>query len=99
MNDPVSEWLADRLRDAPDELRARMLAALGEVPGGLPEEARTVRSLVGPLRAAADRLLGQAVRGPASPETGVVLLASDGLATLACEALAESAPDVMREVP
>ena len=99
MNDPVSEWLADRLRDAPEELRARMLAALGEVPGAPPEVARTLRGLVEPLRAAAERLLEQAVLGPASPETGVVLLASDGLATLACEALAESAPDALREAP
>jgi hypothetical protein len=92
---PIGEWeLNARLERAPVELRTRMLAALGDsgsTAGGDP------RGLVLRLRRAADRLLDQALQGPPTPETAVTLLASDGLATLACEVLAVADPGALAQ--
>ena len=75
-----------------------MLAAFAGVPGPAPAGTPDPRMLARQLRSAAERLLEQAVTGPASSATAVTLLASDGLATLACEVLAEMEPAALTEL-
>ena len=81
-------WLTERLEDAPEQLRARMLAAVASVaPAGATHEH---------LAQAAQACLVRALRD-SSRESALELLAADALLTHACEAAAEAGSEALVE--
>ena len=78
-------WLSERIADAPDALRERMLAALADVNG---EE-----TVHGQLADAAAICLQNAMAEQALRVCAIGLLAADALMTHACEAAAETGGD------
>ncbi len=84
---PAQTWLSERFRGIPDALRTRLLHVLthndhdGEPPVVF---ARLARVTIGELR------------GDASREDALTLLAADALMTYACEAAAEADPASLR---
>jgi hypothetical protein len=86
MND-ATNWLAQRVVDAPAQLRARMLTALGTVSDSVPLHER--------LALAACDCLTRALRDSVSRDSALELLAADALLTHACEAAAELGSDTL----
>ncbi len=97
MRQSLERWVEERLAEAPAELREPMVRAL-RASALAEERAHDPRSRAARLRAIADGLLDQAMRGSASPETASTLLAADGFATLACELLAEQEPGALEDL-
>lgn len=95
----LESWVRSRLEGAPESLRSRVLAALAQAglrtestaPAGSSGEPAV--ALASALKRAGDRLLEEAKAGPPTRETALALLAADALVTLACELLAEQAPE------
>ncbi len=84
---PAQTWLSERFRGIPDALRARLLHVLTHNDhDGEPAVvfARLARVTIGELR------------GDASREDALTLLAADALMTYACEAAAEADPASLR---
>ena len=79
------KWLSERIADAPDALRERMLEALAEVNGG--------DTIYGQLADAAEICLRNAMAEQALRVCAMGLLAADALMTHACEAAAEAGGD------
>lgn len=83
------DWLAERLADSPEPLRARLAKEIDAIPEG----ADPVEGFM----EAACRLL-DGVRGGIDQRAAAFdLLAADGLLTLACEAAAVYSPDAIVE--
>lgn len=92
-----------RLDGVPASLKERILSAVredadapraphdGQRGGGDGPAAHG--TLPDQLKAAGDRLLGEARAGSGSRDTALTLLAADALMTLACEAMAEREPE------
>jgi hypothetical protein len=78
-------WLSERIADAPDPLRERMLEALAEVNG-----ADTIHDQ---LAQASAICLRNAMAEQALRVCAIGLLAADALMTHACEAAAEAGGD------
>jgi hypothetical protein len=78
-------WLSERIADAPDPLRERMLEALAEVDGG--------ETTYNQLAEAAAICLRNAMTEQALRVCAIGLLAADALMTHACEAAAEAGGD------
>lgn len=87
MMSAATSWLSQRLVDAPEQLRARMLAALDSALDSLPLHER--------LALAACDCLMRALRDHASRDSALELLAADALLTHACEAAAEVGSDTL----
>lgn len=83
----AASWLAARIADAPEALRARMLAALNDVNG--------VEEIHEHLGQAAALCLERAMSETARRESAMDLLTADALLTHACEAAAEAGSDVL----
>ena len=81
----VSNWLSERITNAPDPLRERMLEALAEVNGGA--------TICGQLADASAICLRNAMAEQALRVCAIGLLAADALMTHACEAAAEAGGD------
>lgn len=80
-------WLAERLADAPDTLRDRMLDAVANASGsGATHDV---------LANAAALCLERAMSEQARRASALNLLAADALMTHACEAAAEAGSDVL----
>ncbi len=94
-------WVETRLEGVPASLRERILAAVpgeggrgkGEGYDGHQPLPPSPFPLPQVLRHAGERLLASARSGPATRDTALTLLAADALMTLACEAVAEVAPE------
>jgi hypothetical protein len=81
----IEPWLAERVVDAPEELRNRMIAAANSSAEG-PVHERLAR--------AAQACLRRAMRA-SSRESALELLTADALLTHACEAAAESGSETL----
>jgi hypothetical protein len=96
----VESWLRPRLDRVPDSLRERIWRAVNAEGGRGKGEGYEGGSVLLPerLRRAGELLLAQAQSGPPSRETAITLLAADALMTLACQAMAEEAPERLGEM-
>lgn len=83
----ATHWLSERLVDAPEQLRARMFAALDTTSASTPVHER--------LALAARYCLLRALRDHANRASALDLLAADALLTHACEAAAEVDSDTL----
>lgn len=83
----ATHWLSQRVTDAPEQLRARMFAALDMASATAPVHER--------LALAASDCLMRALRDQASRASALDLLAADALLTHACEAAAEIDSDTL----
>lgn len=92
----LDPWLAERLAGAPESLRERVVAALGEEGRGKGEAdvgallPASPSPLPAHLRSVAEQLVAQANSTPPSRDSALTLLAADALITLAVEAEAVS---------
>ena len=84
----ATDWLTQRIADAPASLREKMLTAVAEV-----DEATVYDALA----SAAAKCMKRALADPSDRARAFDLLAADALLTHACEAAAESGADTLRE--
>jgi hypothetical protein len=87
----LDAWLEERLADAPESLRGRVLAAMRDHAAQLEATKDTMRNV-------ADALLDEAKSGPPDHGTALTLLAADALVTFWCEATAEADTGALAEL-
>jgi hypothetical protein len=94
VTDPEA-WLAARLAEGPEELRARVETARATSSA---QRAAYGGRFEDQLRSVAEELLAAAKEGPPTHDTALTLLAADAMITLACEWVAETDPRALADL-